>query len=151
MSSSISWLTAVVSRAYLSRCRLASKSSSAKPSSICYGEQRLINHVLQRTCTYLGERILLISIFVSKLQGISYNDFVTEFTGNHSAYPRLVRQPGVELQSLNRVFKRCDAQTNTQLVRLAASHNLRRKDTHRIRLAFQIHHRNPHHHPQHTC
>jgi hypothetical protein len=28
-------LTALVSRAYLSRCRLASRSSSAKPSSIC--------------------------------------------------------------------------------------------------------------------
>jgi hypothetical protein len=46
--------------------------------------------LLQRTCTYLGERILLISIFVSKLPGISYDDYATKFAGNHIAYPRLV-------------------------------------------------------------
>ena len=67
----MSKLTAVVRRAYLSRCRLASRSSSAKPSSICHYRPRCWQEHTHKgkLSTNLCKRILFICVFIAELPG----------------------------------------------------------------------------------
>lgn len=80
----MSCVTVADSRAYLSRCRLASRSSSEKPSSICGKLSTASHRFIFRA--YLCERILFV-VLISQLYGSRSG---CEWVNNGNTYPRLV-------------------------------------------------------------